>query len=77
MSNDYLESAKLRQKRYSEQKREQGFHKIQVYISDYDYSQLLEMKENKKKSFSEIISASIACKYRYWQKYRVYDNCRR
>lgn len=74
MTKDYLEASKVRQKRYIEQKKEDGYKKIQVYISKYDYARLVEMKENKNKTFAEVISASIACKYRTWQKYRIYKN---
>jgi len=72
MAHDCKEASKLRQERYVQRMKEFGFKKVQVYLSPYEYRQLVEMRDNKKKTFSEIISAGINAKYRYWQKYRIY-----
>lgn len=74
MAKDYLEASRARQKRYTEQKKEDGYKKIQVFISEYDYSRLVEMGKNRNKTFAEVISASISCKYRTWGNYRVYKD---
>ncbi|HHS49435.1 MAG TPA: hypothetical protein ENM99_06350 [Desulfurella acetivorans] len=55
-----------RQKDYIERQKAQNKKKLQVFISEYDYKLLQKMKEQRGKTFAQIVSKAIQTQSRYW-----------
>jgi len=55
-----------RQKDYIERQKAQNKKKIQVFISEYDYYLLQNMKVQRNKTFAQIISKAIQTQSNYW-----------
>ena len=66
--NEALEAVKKRQKEYIQRQKEQNNKKLQVYISDHRYEMLLKMRDQRDKTFAEIINRAIETQFRYWNK---------
>ena len=62
------EAINKRQKEFVERQKAQNKKKIQVFISEDDYQLLQKMKDQRGKTFAQIISRAIQTQSRYWLK---------
>ena len=57
-----------RQKKFVEKQKVQNKKKIQVYVQEHTYELLQRMSEKRKLTYTEIITVSLECKARTWDK---------